>query len=168
MEAMQKVADHMNLKPCEGAQFSQVNLMALALTVNTHTMDGNQSFCSITSMQIELDLGRACKIFHMLAVHLQELAPDHAIFEKPAFSDKAMDDLVSLGSQKSQKMHGLCKETRNNSIHLQVCINKIEQSALVVFQNSGVPPRNSGSAAPSPPVVQLSQTNGVSGVVQGS
>jgi hypothetical protein len=24
-EAVQKVADHMNLKPCEGAQFSQVN-----------------------------------------------------------------------------------------------------------------------------------------------
>jgi hypothetical protein len=50
MEAMQKVADHMNLKPCEGAQLSQVNSMALALTVNTHTKDENQSFCSITSM----------------------------------------------------------------------------------------------------------------------
>ena len=45
----------------------------------------------------------------MLAVHLQELAPDHAIFEEPAFSDEAMDDLVSLGSQKSQKMHDLYK-----------------------------------------------------------
>ena len=32
MEAMQKVVDHMNLKQCEGAQFSQVNSMALALT----------------------------------------------------------------------------------------------------------------------------------------
>jgi hypothetical protein len=50
MEAMQKVADHMNLKPCEGAQFSQVNSMASALTFNTHTMDGNQSLHSITSM----------------------------------------------------------------------------------------------------------------------
>ncbi len=58
-EAMQKVADHMNLKPCEGAQFSQVNSMALALTVNTHTTDGNQSLCSAISMQVELDLGRA-------------------------------------------------------------------------------------------------------------
>jgi hypothetical protein len=42
MEAMQKVADHMNLKPCEGAHFSQVNSMALALMVDTHTTDGNQ------------------------------------------------------------------------------------------------------------------------------
>jgi hypothetical protein len=64
-------------------------------------------------------------------------------------------------------MHGLYKEIRNNSIRLQVCINKIEQSALVAVQNSGVPPPNSGSAAPSPLVVQLSQMDGVSGVVQG-
>jgi hypothetical protein len=78
-----------------------------------------------------------------------------------------MDDLVSLGSWKSQKMHCFYKETRNNSIRLQVCINKIEQSALVAVQNSGVPLPNSGSAAPSPPIVQLSQTDGVSGVVQG-
>jgi hypothetical protein len=118
MEAMQKVADHMNLKPCECAQFSQVNLMALALTVNTHTTDGNQSLCSITSMQVESDLGRAHKEVHMLAVHLWELAPDHAIFEEPALPNKAMDDLVSLGSQKSQKIYGLYKETRNNSIRL--------------------------------------------------
>jgi hypothetical protein len=115
---MQKVADQMNLKPCEGAQFSQVNSMASALTVNTHTTDGNQSLCSITSMQVELDLVRARKEIHMLAVHLWELALDHAIFEEPAFSDKATDDLVSLGSWKSQKMHGLYKETRNNSICL--------------------------------------------------
>jgi hypothetical protein len=41
MEAMQKVVDHMNLKPYEGAQFSQVNSIASALMVNNHTMDGN-------------------------------------------------------------------------------------------------------------------------------
>jgi hypothetical protein len=41
--AMQKEVDHMKLKPCGHAQFSQVNSMALALTVNTHTTDGNQS-----------------------------------------------------------------------------------------------------------------------------
>jgi hypothetical protein len=146
----------MNLKPCEDAQLSQVNSLALALMVNTHTTDGNQSHLSVTSMQVESDLGRAQEEFHMLAVHLWELAPDHAIFEEPAFSNKAMDDLVSLGSWKSQKMHGLYKETRNNSIRLQVCINKIEQSALVAVQNSGAPPPNSGSAAPSPPIVQLS------------
>jgi hypothetical protein len=129
MEAMQKVVDHMNLKQCEGAQFSQVNSMALALMVNTHTMDGNQSLHFITSMQIESDLGRAFKEFHMLAVHLWELAPDHAIFEELAFSNKAIDDLVALGSWKSQKMYGLYKEARNNSICLRVCINEIDLSS---------------------------------------
>jgi hypothetical protein len=119
-------------------------------------------------MQAESDLGRACKELHMLAVHLWELASDHAIFKEPAFSDVAMDDLVSLGSWRSQKMHSLYKETRNNSICLQVCINKIKQSFLVAVQNSGVPPLNSGSAAPSPPIVQLSQMDGVRVVVQGS
>ncbi len=167
METMQKVADHMNLKPCEGAQFSQVNRMALALMINTHTMGGNQSLCSITSTQVVLDLGRAQEEFHMLAVHLWELAPDHAIFEEMAFTNEAMEELVSLSSWRSQKMHGLYKETRNNSIHLQVCINKIEQSALVAAQNLGVPLPNSGSTAPSPPLVQMSQTDGASGVVQG-
>jgi hypothetical protein len=167
MEAMHKVADHMNLKPCEGAQFSQVNSMALALMVNIHTTYGNQPLRSVTSMQIESDLGRAWEEFHALAVHLWELARDHAIFEEPAFTDKAMDDLVSLGSQRSQKVHGLYKETRNNSIHLGVCINEIEQSAPVAVQNPGVPPPNSGSPIPSPPIVQMRQTDGVSGVVQG-
>jgi hypothetical protein len=126
MEAMQKVADHMNLKLCAGAQFSQVNSLALTLMVNTHTTDGNQSLRFVTSMQVELDLGRAREEFHTVAVHLWELAPDHTIFEKPAFSNKAMDDLVSLGSWKSKKTHDLYKETRNNSICLRVCINKID------------------------------------------
>ncbi len=105
--------------------------------------------------------------FYILTVHLLELAPDHAIFEEMAFTDEAMDKLASLGSQQSQKMHGLYKETRNNSICLQVCINDIEQIAPVAAQNPGVPPPNSGSATFSSPVVQMSQTDGVSGVVQG-
>jgi hypothetical protein len=100
---MQKVANHMNLKPCEGTQFSQVNSTALALRVNTHTTDGNQLLCSITSTQVQSDLGRAWEEFHMLAVRLRELAPDHAIFEETAFTDEAMDKLASLGSQQSQK-----------------------------------------------------------------
>jgi hypothetical protein len=118
MEAMQKAADHMNLKPCEGAKFSKVNSMALALTVNTHTTDGNQSLHSITSTQVESDLGRAREEFHMLAMRLWELAPDHANFEEMAFTHEAIDKLVSLGSWRSQKMHGHYKETRNNSICL--------------------------------------------------
>ena len=142
--------------------------MALALTVNTYTMDGNQSLSFITSTHVESDLGRAQEEFHMLAVRLQELPPDHAIFEETAFTDEAMDKLVSLGSWRSHKMHGLYKETRNNSICLQVCINDIELSAPVAAQNPSVPPPNIGSTAPSPPVVQMSQTDGVIGVVQGS
>jgi hypothetical protein len=69
-------------------------------------------------MQVKSDLGRAREEFHMLAVRLRELAPDHAIFEETAFTDEAMDKLASLGSQQSQKMHQLYKETRNNSICL--------------------------------------------------
>jgi hypothetical protein len=103
----------------------------------------------------------------MLAVRLWKLTPDHAIFEETAFTDEAMDELVSLGSQRPQKMHGLYKEIRNNSIRLQVCINKLEQSALVAAQNPGVPLPNNRSTAPSPPIVQMSQTDGVSEVVQG-
>jgi hypothetical protein len=115
---MQKVADHMNLTPCEGAQFTQVNSMALALTINNHTMDGNQSLCSVTSMQVLLDLSGAWEEFHTMAVRLCELALDHAIFEEKAFTDKAMDELVPIGSWKSQKIRGLYKETRNKSICL--------------------------------------------------
>jgi hypothetical protein len=164
MEAMQKVAGHMNLKPCEGSQFSQVNSMSFALTVNIHTTDGNQSLQSITSMQVELDLGRTYKEFQMLAVHLWELAPDHTIFEEPTFSNKATDDLVSLGFQKSQKMHNLYKETRNNSLSLT---KQDRAVSLVAVQNSGVPLPNSGSTVFSPPIVQISQMDGVSGAVQG-
>jgi hypothetical protein len=69
-EAMQKLADQFNLKPCESAQFSQVNSMASALTVNTHTKNGNKSLRSITSMQVESDLGKAQEELHMLTVHL--------------------------------------------------------------------------------------------------
>jgi hypothetical protein len=91
MEAMQKVVDHMNLMPCEGAQFSQVNSTALALTVNAHTTDGDQSLCSVTSTQEELDLGRARKEFHMLAVHLWELAPDHYLRRRPSLTRQWMN-----------------------------------------------------------------------------
>jgi hypothetical protein len=80
MEAMQKVADHMNLKLCECAKFSQANSMALALMVDTHTTAENQLLCSVISTQVHSDIGRAWEEFHMLAVCLWELAPDHAIF----------------------------------------------------------------------------------------
>ncbi len=72
IQPLKHVVDHMNLKLCEDAQFSQVNSMPLALTVNTHTTDGNQSLCTITSVQVQLDLGRTREEFHVPAVCLQE------------------------------------------------------------------------------------------------
>jgi hypothetical protein len=42
----------------------------------------------------------------MLAVCLWDLAPDHVIFDEMAFTNEAMDILVSLGSQQSQKKAG--------------------------------------------------------------
>jgi hypothetical protein len=48
-EAMQKVADHMNLKLSKGAQFSQVNSPALAHRVNTYATDWNQLLFSFRS-----------------------------------------------------------------------------------------------------------------------
>jgi hypothetical protein len=70
-DAMQRDADHMNLKPGKDARFSQV----------------------------QLDLGRAQEDFHMLAMRLRERAPNHTIFVELAFLDEVMDELES--SQRS-------------------------------------------------------------------
>jgi hypothetical protein len=166
-DAMQRVAEHMNLKPCDDAHFSQVNSAASALTHNSHTTNGNESLRSVTSVQIEADLSRARGEFHTLSMRLRELAPDHGIFDETAFLDDAMDEM-SLGSQRSVRLHELYKETRRNSLRLRTCINEIEQSVSLVRSPVGVPPPNSGSAAPSVPVELGSQTEQRSGVVQGS
>ena len=110
MDAMQRVTERMNLKPCDNAHFSQVNSVASALTHNTHTMNGNESLRLVTSVQIEADLGCARGEFHTLSMRLHELAPDHGIFDETAFLDDAMDEM-SLGSQQSVKLHELYKET---------------------------------------------------------
>ena len=100
-------------------------------------------------------------------MRLRELAPDHGIFNKTAFLDDAIDEM-SLSSQRSVKLHELYKETLRNSLRLHTCINEIEQSVSLVRSPIGVPPPNSGSAAPSVPVELGSQTEQRSGVVQGS
>jgi hypothetical protein len=138
----------MNLKPCKDAQFSQVNSTVSALTINIHTTDGSQSLCSVISAQIQLELGRAQEDFPTLAIHLRELAPDHTIFDELSFLDEVIDELESLGSQRSQKMHEWYKETRNNSMLLCLAINAMEQSSSMPPQN---PPPNSGSVAPPTP-----------------
>ncbi len=166
MDAVQRVAEHMNLKPCKDAQFSQVNSMASVLTHNTHTTDGNESLRSVTSVQVEADLGRAREEYHTLCMRFQEIAPNHTIFEETAFSDEAMDE-ISLGSQRSVKLHELYKETQRNSLHLRTCINEVEQSVSLTRSPAGVPPPNSGSTTPSAPAEPESQTGQRSGVVQG-
>jgi hypothetical protein len=166
-DAMQRVAEHMNLKPCDDAHFSQVNSAASALTHNTHTTNGNESLRSVTSVQIEADLSRARGEFHTLSMRLRELAPDHKIFDETAFLDDAMDEM-SLGSQRSVRLHELYKETRRNSLRLRTCINEIKQSVFLVRSPVGVPLPNSGSAPPSVPVKLGSQTEQRSGAVQGS
>ena len=103
----------------------------------------------------------------MLSMRLRELAPDHKIFDETAFLDDAIDEM-SLGSQRSVRLHELYKETRRNSFRLRTCINEIEQSVSLVRSPVGVPPPNSGSAAPSVPVKLGSQTEQRSGAVQGS
>ena len=166
-DAMQGVAEHMNLKPCDDAHSSQVNSAASTLTHNTHTTNGNESLRLVTSVQIEVDLSRAQGEFHTLSMRLRELAPDHGIFDETAFLDDAMDEM-SLGSQRSARLHELYKETRRNSLRLRTCINEIKQSVSLIRSPIVAPPPNSGSAAPSIPVELRSQTEQCSGVVQGS
>ena len=77
-------------------------------------------------------------------------------------------DVMSLGSQRSVRLHELYKEMQRNSLHLRTCINEIKQSVSFVRSPVGVPLPNSGSAAPSVPIELGSQTEQRSGVVQGS
>jgi hypothetical protein len=86
----------------------------------------------------------------MLSMRLQETAPDHGIFDKTAFLDKAMDEM-SFGSQRSVKLHELYKETWCNSLCLSTCINEIEQSvSLIRSPVDGAPPRQTVEAPPPP------------------
>jgi hypothetical protein len=117
-------------------------------------------------MQVEADLARAREEFHTLSMRLQEIAPNHTIFEETAFSDEAMEEM-SLGSQRLVKLHELYKETWHNSLRPCTCINEIEQLVLLVRSPVSVPLPNSGSAAPSVPAEPESQADQRSGVVQG-
>jgi hypothetical protein len=93
-------------------------------------------------MQVEVDLARAREEFHTLSMHLQEIAPNHTIFEETASSDETIED-ISLSSQRLVKLHELYKETQHNSLHLRTCINEIEQLVLLVRSPVSVPPPNS-------------------------
>jgi len=72
-------------------------------------------------------------------MRLRELAPDHGIFNKTAFLDDARDEM-SLGSQRSVKLHEFYKEMLRNSLRLRTCINEIEQLVSLIRSPVGGPP----------------------------
>jgi hypothetical protein len=55
-KAMQQVAEHMQLKPTDDANFSAIDSNASALTKNTHTTNGQESIRSVTSKTVEVNL----------------------------------------------------------------------------------------------------------------
>ncbi len=91
MEAMERVAGFMQIKPSDGTNFSQIESNALAISENTHTTTGQQSLRSVTSAEVESNLSRACQEFQRLCMHLWEMSPDHTIFLETAFTENALE-----------------------------------------------------------------------------
>jgi hypothetical protein len=83
-EAMQHVADHMQLKPTNDANFSQIDSTALALLDNTHTTNGQDSIHSMALEMVKANLSKACIEFRRLCLTLREMSPEHTIFEEPS------------------------------------------------------------------------------------
>jgi hypothetical protein len=164
-EAMQRVAEQMQFKTTDGTNFLQVGSNALVLTDNTHTTDGQESVCSVTSAAVEANLSRACQEFHRLSMRLREMCPNHPVFNESTFSENAMDTSL-FGSDKSAALQQLYKETRAKSFRLRACINEVEQLALFDRHSTGSPPP-SGRAAPPQAQVPQCQMGSGSGVVQG-
>ena len=94
------------------------------------------------------------------------MCPNHAIFEETNFAENTMDT-SSFGSDKSDALQQLYRETRAKSFCLHACINKVEQSALMNGLKTNVPPP-SGSAAPPQAQEPQSQMETGNGAVQGS
>jgi hypothetical protein len=149
-EAMQRVAEHMRFRPSDGADFLQVGSNASVLTETSHTTTGQDSICSVTSEVVSANLMSARQEFHRLAFTLRKMCPNHAIFEETNFAENAMDT-SSCGSDKSDPLQQLYRETRTKSCCLQACINKVEQSASMNGLKTGVRPP-SGSADPPKPM----------------
>ena len=165
-EAMQRVAEHMRFHPSDGADFLQVGSGALVLTETSHTTTGQDFICLVTSEVVSANLMSARQEFHRLAFALCEMCPNHAIFAETHFAENAMDT-SSFGSDKSDALQQLYRETRAKSFCLRACINKVEQSASMNGLKTGAPPP-SGSAAPPQAHGPQSQTGPGSGAVQGS
>jgi hypothetical protein len=157
-EAMQRVDEQMQFKTTDGTNFSQVGSNASVLTDNTHTTDGQESVCLVTSAAVEANLLRARQEFHRLSMRLREMCPDHPVFVESTFSENAMDTSL-FGSDKSAAFQQLYKETRAKSFRLHACINKVEQSALFDRHSTGSPPP-SGLTSP-PPSPSASVPDGI-------
>ena len=147
-EAMQQVAEHMRFHPSDGVDFLQVGSGTSVLTETSYTTTGQDSIRSVTLEVVAANLMSARQECHRLAFALCEMCPDHAIFEETNFAENAMDT-SSFGSDKSDALQQLYRETRAKSFRLRACINKVEQSASMNGLKTGVP-QPSGSAAPPP------------------
>ena len=55
-EAMQRVAEQMQVKPTDGANFSTIDSCASALLVTSHTTNGQESIRSVTTKTVEANL----------------------------------------------------------------------------------------------------------------
>ena len=84
-EVMQRVAEQMQLKPTDGANFSTIDSCASALLVTSHTTNGQESICSVTTETVEANLSRARQEFHLLTRTLREMSPEHPIFAKAIY-----------------------------------------------------------------------------------
>ena len=93
------------------------------------------------------------------------MSPEHPIFAETIYTENAMDT-GSFGSNQSEELKRMYRETRANSFRLRACINEVEQSTSMSAHQTGTPPP-SGSAAP--PQAQEPESQGPgSGAVQGS
>ncbi len=82
MEAMEKAAVFMQIKPGYGTNFSQVGFNTSAISENTHTTTGQQSLQLVTSVEAESNLSQARQEFQCLYMRLWKMSPAHTIFSK--------------------------------------------------------------------------------------
>ena len=122
---------------------------ALVLTKTSHTTIGQESICLVTLEVVSANLMSARQEFHWLAFTLCEMCPDHAIFEEMNFAENAMDTSL-FGSDRSDALQQLYRETRAKSFCLCACINEVERLASMNGLKTSAPPP-SGSAAPPKP-----------------
>ena len=163
-EAMQQVAEHMRFRPSDGTYFLQVGSSPLVLTETSHMTTGQESIRSVNSEVVSANPMSARQEFHGLAFALRKMCPDHVIFKETNFAENAMDTSI-FGSDKSDALQQLYRETRAKSFRLRACINKVEQLALTNGLKTGVPPP-SGSTVPPQAQGPQSQT-GTGRAVQG-